>query len=151
MLLLALHDWIALGKLHDVEAVPAANPGRKRMAATLISLTPLAIGLTASALHFGRAYPAWLFCWLWISYGLLFIGELTARWTLYLFHAEPERTARYQVIKHQQIRCFGSQARPPTGPRCKHLVVHPAPPPLFIPRESAILVAPCLRTASTSQ
>jgi hypothetical protein len=94
VLFLALHDWIPLGKLNNVKAVRAANPGRKLVAATLISLTPFAIGLAASAVYFGRAYPAWLFWWLWISYGLLFVGELTAWWIPYLFHLEPERAAQ---------------------------------------------------------
>jgi len=68
------------------------------VAATLISLIPFAIGLAASAVYLGRAYPAWLFWWLWISYGLLLVGELTAWWIPYLFHPEPERAARYQVM-----------------------------------------------------
>jgi hypothetical protein len=78
VLFLALHDWIPLGTFNDVKAVREANPGRKLVAATLISLMPFAIGLAASAVYFGRAYPAWLFWWLGISYGLLFVGELTA-------------------------------------------------------------------------
>jgi len=98
VLFLGLHDWIPLGTFNDVRAVREANPGRKLLAATLISLTPFAIGLAASAVYFGRAYPAWLFWWLWISYGLLFVGELTAWWIPYLFHAEPARAARYQVM-----------------------------------------------------
>ncbi|HWO34760.1 MAG TPA: hypothetical protein VNO32_38705 [Candidatus Acidoferrum sp.] len=96
VMFLALHDWVPLGKLNDVTAVRAANPGRKPLAATLISLTPFAIGLAASAIYFGRLYPAWLLWWLWISYGLLFVGELTAWWIPYLFH--PERAARYQLM-----------------------------------------------------
>jgi hypothetical protein len=98
VLFLALHDWIPLGTFNDVKAVREANPGRKLVAATLISLIPFAIGLAASAAYFGRAYPTWLFLWLWISYGLLFVGELTAWWIPYLFHPEPERAARYQVM-----------------------------------------------------
>lgn len=98
VLFLALHDWIPLGTFNDVRAVREANPGRKLLAGTLISLTPFAIGLAASGVYFGRAYPAWLFWWLWISYGLLFVGELTAWWIPYLFHAEPARAARYQVM-----------------------------------------------------
>jgi hypothetical protein len=96
VLFLALHDWIPLGTLNDVKAVRAANPGGKLVAGTLISLTPFTIGLAASAIYFGRAYPAWLLWWLWISYGFLFVGELKAWWIPYLFHSEPERAARYQ-------------------------------------------------------
>jgi hypothetical protein len=98
VLFLALHDWIPLGTFNDVNAVREANPGRKLVTATLISLIPFAIGLAASAIYFGRAQPAWLFWWLWISYGLLFVGELTAWWIPYLFHPEPGRAARYRVM-----------------------------------------------------
>jgi hypothetical protein len=98
VLFLALHDWIPLGTLNDVKAVRVANPAPKLIAGTLISLTPFAVGLVASAIYFGRVYPAWLFWWLWISYGLLFVGELTAWWIPYLFHPEPERAARYQLM-----------------------------------------------------
>ena len=98
VLFLALHDWIPLGTFNDVKAVREANPGRKLVAATLINLIPFAIGLAASAVYFGRAYPAWLIWWLWISYILLFVGELTAWWIPYLFHPEPALSARYQVM-----------------------------------------------------
>ena len=98
VIFLALHDWVPLGKLNDVKAARAANPGRKLLAATLISLTPFAVGLAASAIYFGRLYPEWLLWWLWISYGLLFVGELTAWWIPYLIHPERERAARYQVM-----------------------------------------------------
>ena len=98
VLFLALHDWIPLGKLNDVKAVRAANPSHKLVTGTFISLTPFAIGLAGSAIYIDRAYPAWLLWWLWISYGLLFAGELTAWWIPYLFRPEPERAARYQAM-----------------------------------------------------
>lgn len=98
VLFLVLHDWIPLGRLNDVKAVRAANPVSKLIAGTMISLVPFAIGFVASALHFGRAYPSWLFWWLWISYSLLFVGELEAWWVPYLIRAEPARAERYQVM-----------------------------------------------------
>jgi hypothetical protein len=49
-------------------------------------------------LHFGRPFPHWLYMWLWISYGLLFAGQIRAWWRPYLFHSEPERAARYQIM-----------------------------------------------------
>jgi hypothetical protein len=60
VLFLALHDWIPLGSLNDVKAVRMANPIHKLVGGTLISLTPFAIGLYASAIHLGGAYPSWL-------------------------------------------------------------------------------------------
>jgi hypothetical protein len=94
VLFLALHDWIPLGSLNDVKAVRMENPIHKLVGGTLISLTPFAIGLYASAIHFGGAYPPWLIWWLWISYSLLFTGELEAWWVPYLFRSEPIRVAR---------------------------------------------------------
>jgi hypothetical protein len=98
VLFLALHDWIPLGRLNDVKGVRAANSGSKLLAATLISLAPFAVGLAASASYFGRAYPNWLYWWLWISYGFLFCGELQAWWIPYLFLSQPQRAARYRVM-----------------------------------------------------
>jgi hypothetical protein len=98
VLFLALHDWTPLGTLNDMKAVRMANPRSKLVSGTLISLTPFAIGLASTAIYLRGAYPSSLFWWLWISYGLLFVGELTAWWIPYLFHPEPERAARYQVM-----------------------------------------------------
>lgn len=98
VLFLALHDWIPLGRLNDVKAVRAANPVSKLVVGTMISLVPFAVGLVASAIHFGKVYPSWLFWWLWISYSLLFVGELEAWWVPYLFRTEATRAARYQVM-----------------------------------------------------
>jgi hypothetical protein len=98
VLFLALHDWIPLGSLNDVKAVRLANPIHKLVGGTLISLTPFAIGLCASVVYFGGAYPSWLLWWLWISYSLLFFGELKAWWVPYLFVSDPVRAARYQSM-----------------------------------------------------
>ena len=43
--------------------------------ATLIQSVPWTIGLCFSLLHFRRPYPAWLYDWLVISYGMLCIGK----------------------------------------------------------------------------
>ena len=98
VLFLALHDWIPLGRLSDVKAVRAENPVSKLIAGTMISLVPFAIGFGASAIHSRRAYPSWLVWWLWISYSLLFVGELEAWWVPYLIRAEPARAERYRVM-----------------------------------------------------
>jgi hypothetical protein len=104
----------SLGKLNDVKSVRAANPDGTLLTATLTSLAPFAIGLIASTIYFGKVYPAWLFRWLWISYGLIFVGELTAWWIPYLLRLRartsgalsgdvqrnarfPARTKRYQA------------------------------------------------------
>jgi hypothetical protein len=107
-----------------------ANPIHKLVAGTLISLTPFAIGLYASVVHFGGAYPSWLVWWLWISYSFLFIGELQAWWVPYLFRAEPIRAARYQsmfgathaFLSRTQRHSTEYPARDPSLGNARHIV-----------------------------
>jgi hypothetical protein len=130
VLFLALHDWISLGTLNDVKAGREANPGGKLAAGTIISVIPFAIGLGASGFYFARAYPDWLLWWLWISYCLLFVGELTAWWIPYFFRADPARSVRYRVMfgathaflpEHNGIR-----------PNTLHVILHAATVALLI-------------------
>jgi hypothetical protein len=95
---LFLHDWIPLGRLNDVAAVRRENSLAPLIANTLIVGGLFAFGLAASIHHYGRAYPGWLRQWLFVSYGLLFLGELRAWWIPYLNHAEPQRAARYREM-----------------------------------------------------
>jgi hypothetical protein len=98
VLFLALHDWIPLGRLNDVAAVRGEIPGRNLFIATLIPTSFFAVGLFFSIRYFGRPYPAWLNYWLWISYALLFTGEIEAWWVPYLVRPNPKRAARYQKM-----------------------------------------------------
>jgi hypothetical protein len=93
-----LHDWIPVGRLNDVVAVRSQNTTTRLVLATLINSVPFTIGLAYSLLYFERPYPRWLLYWLWISYGVIFLGELLAWWIPYFFRAEPQRAARYQVM-----------------------------------------------------
>jgi hypothetical protein len=90
--------WIPLGRLNNVAAVRSQDTGRRLVTVTLIQSVPWTIGLCFSLLHFRRPYPDWLYDWLVISYGLLFIGQIRAWWIPYLFRPEPERAARYQIM-----------------------------------------------------
>jgi hypothetical protein len=122
VIFLALHDWIPLGTLNDVKAVRATYPVPKLIAGALISLIPFAIALAASVIYLGRVYPAWLFWWLWISYGFLFYGELTAWWFPYLFRNEPERAARYQVMFGATLSFLPE--RNGISPNTLHVILH---------------------------
>jgi hypothetical protein len=94
---LFLHDWVPLGRLTNLAAVRAADSFQKRLWTTLLSGVPFAIGLWFSVVHANEfTFPYWLRAWLWISYGLLFAGELRAWWVPYLVWSDPERTARYR-------------------------------------------------------
>jgi hypothetical protein len=95
---LLLHDWIPLGRLNDPAAVRRENSLAGLIANTLIARGLFAFGLGASIHYYGSAYPGWLQGWLFVSYGLLFLGELRAWWIPYLVHAEPQRAARYRAM-----------------------------------------------------
>jgi hypothetical protein len=96
--LLWTHDWIPLERLNDVAAVRKQDSLRRLVTVTLIQSVPYSLGLAFSAWYLGAKLPGWVLDWLWISYGLLFLGELRAWWIPYLFGTAPERIARYQAM-----------------------------------------------------
>src|ERR1700720_3733286 len=93
-----IHDWIPLGRLNDVAAVRSQDTVWRLVIVTFVQSVPYSIGLFFSARSFGRPYPHWLDMWLWISYGVLFVGQIRAWWIPYLLRAEPERAARFQIM-----------------------------------------------------
>jgi hypothetical protein len=96
--ILWLHDWAPLAPLNDVAAVRAADSTRRLVIVTLVQSVPYTLGLVFSVIWRSEGFPAWLWDWLWISYGLLFIGELRAWWVPYLLRPEPQRAARYRAM-----------------------------------------------------
>ena len=119
-----VHDWIPLGRLNDVTAVRSQDTSLRLVAVTLIQSVPFTFGLLFSLLHFGRPYPHWLYMWLWISYGLIFVGQLRAWWVPYLLHAEPERAARYQIMFGKTHRFLPT--RNGLVPNTAHVMLHVA-------------------------
>ena len=98
VLFLWLHDWVPLGRMNDVKAVRSQDTTFRLVVVTLIQSLPFTIGFLFSLSYFGRLYPHWLYLWLWISYGAIFLGQIRAWWIPYLFRPEPERAARYQIM-----------------------------------------------------
>jgi hypothetical protein len=98
VLFLLLHDWVPLGRLNNLAAIRSEDSLLHRILVTLIAALPAGIGLTYSAVYFGRAYPHWLEMLLWITYGILMLGILRAWWIPYLVAPDAERAKRYQVI-----------------------------------------------------
>lgn len=96
--ILWLHDWLPLPPLNDVSAVRAADSTGRLVIVTLIQSAPYTIGLVFSLVGRPADVPGWLWYWLWISYGMLFIGELRAWWLPYLIRPEPDRAARYAAL-----------------------------------------------------
>jgi hypothetical protein len=95
---LLLHDWIPLGRLNNLAAMRGEDSLGRRIWVTLLLALPAAIGLYFSAERFGRPYPQWLWMLLWITYGLLLLGLLSAWWVPYLLAPDRERAERYKVI-----------------------------------------------------
>jgi hypothetical protein len=94
--ILWLHDWVQLGNLTDVAAVQAHDTRSRLIRVTVIQSVPFSVGLIASLIFARTGHPAWLWEWLWISYSILFIGELRAWWWPYFIQPEPDRVERYR-------------------------------------------------------
>ena len=124
VLFLWLHDWIPLGGLNDVAAVRSQDTTLRLVLVTFMQSVPFTIGLLSSVLYLGRPYPHWLYMWLWISYGLIFVGQLRAWWVPYLLHAEPERAARYQIMFGKTHRFLPT--RNGLVPNTAHVMLHVA-------------------------
>ena len=93
-----LHDRLPLGGLNNITAIRAQNTRRDLVITTIVQSLPFTIGLVASLAHLRTPFPPWLWNWLWISYGILFAGELRAWWIPYLLRPEPARAARYEAM-----------------------------------------------------
>jgi hypothetical protein len=124
VLFLVLHDWIPLGRLNDVKAARAANPGSRLFVTTLVSALPFAFGLAATLFYWGQAFPGWLFMWLWVSYALLLLGQLRAWWIPYLLVAEPARAARYDAMFGNTLAFL--PAHNGIRPNLLHILLHVA-------------------------
>ena len=122
VLFLWFHDWVPLGRLNDVTAVRSQDTSLRLVAITLIQSVPFTFGLLFCLLHLGRPYPHWLFMWLCISYGLIFVGQIRAWWIPYLFHSEPERAARYQIMFGNTHRFL--PIRNGLAPNTAHIMLH---------------------------
>lgn len=96
--ILWLHDWVPLPPLNDVAAVRGADSTARLAVVTLIQSLPYSLGLVFSLARLSGGFPGWLWGWLWISYGLLFAGELRGWWLPYLVRPEPARAARYRAM-----------------------------------------------------
>jgi hypothetical protein len=100
----AVHDWVPLGRLNDVNAVRAGEPAVRLIAVTVVSTAPFGFGVIESVTH-PLGFPTWLMTFLWISYGVATYGLLRTWWAPYLLFEEPRRAARYQAL-HGRTHAF---------------------------------------------
>lgn len=113
--ILWLHDWIPLGNLNDVAAAQAHDTRGRLIRVTLIQSVPFTIGLVASIAYAETGRPTWLWNWLWISYIILFAGELRAWWWPYLVRPEPGgRRATEPCSIGPALSCQNATAWSPT-------------------------------------
>lgn len=93
-----IHDWVPLGRLNDVAAARRQDGTSRLVAITLIQSVPYTLGLGFTAHFLGGHWPGWVRNWLWISYGLLLVGQLRAWWVPYLLQPDPVRAERYRIL-----------------------------------------------------
>jgi hypothetical protein len=119
-----LHDWVPLGKLNDVAAVRRQDPIGRLIVVTLVQSLPFTVLLFFSIRHLHGVFPGWLRTWLWILYGLLFLGQLRAWWVPYLFWPEPERAERYRAMFGNTVAFL--PIRNDMVPNAAHMLLHVA-------------------------
>ncbi len=122
--ILWLHDWLPLRPLNDVVEAQAQDSRGRLIRVTVIQSLPFTVGLVASIVFARTGHPSWVWSWLWISYAILFAGELRAWWWPYLVRPDPVRAARYRVM-------FGGTAtflpeRNGMVPNALHTILHAA-------------------------
>ncbi len=78
--------------------LPWADPLSRLIVVTIVQSLPWTIGLLVSLHAFGRPWPPLLLSWLWVSYIVLFLGQLRAWWVPYLVKPEPVRAERYRSM-----------------------------------------------------
>jgi hypothetical protein len=96
VLFIALHDWIPLGRLNNLQGIRGADTIGKLVMVTVLSTLPFALAFVASTYYAQARFPMWLMWTLWISYGSGVYGLLRAWWVPYLLVKDPARAARYQ-------------------------------------------------------
>ena len=97
VIFIALHDWIPLGKLNNLEGIRTVDTTGKLLVVTALSTLPFAIALAATIYYAASGFPMWLMWLLWISYIMGLYGMLRAWWVPYLLGGDPVRAARYQA------------------------------------------------------
>ena len=122
VLFMALHDWIPLGVLNNLDGIRASDSKARLLVVTAISTLPFAIAL-AGTVACALGVPAgWAKPWAVVSYALVIVGVLRAWWIPYLFAPNPERAVRHAV------RFAGTHAfLPPRNgirPDTLHVVFH---------------------------
>lgn len=124
LLFMALHDWVDIPPLTDLEALKKAHTFKFRLIGSLVNaglvLAPLAVTLfyRTSALPFGaRLFFA-------IIYGLLTFGTITAWWIPYfgggyLMHGDKASFEEYRNT-HAFLPAIGDNVTPNT----LHVILH---------------------------
>jgi len=92
VLILAVHDWLPLGRVNAVSHVRKRNTIVQIVSVTALQTLPFAFGLASTLIVHAGPLPGWLRGWLWISYGAMFLGQVQAWWLPFLIR--PIRAAR---------------------------------------------------------
>lgn len=85
--ILALHDWLPLGRFNTVREILPQRTVTQMLTVTLVQTLPFAFGLVCSAFYRYTPYPTWLYAWLWISYAAMFLGQVQVWWLPYIIRS----------------------------------------------------------------
>jgi hypothetical protein len=96
VLFIAVHDWLPLGRLNNLEGIRAADSRSRLLLKTALSTLPFAVGLAGSVYYYTGHFPTWLTWLLWITYGVGLYGVLRAWYLPYLVYTDVARAARYK-------------------------------------------------------
>src|SRR5271168_20816 len=94
---LALHDWVPLGRLSNLEAVRASDAPGRLLVVTAVSMLPFGAVFVVSCEYWTAPWPMWLQTWLVFTYSAAVVGAIIAWWGPYLLWRSPERAERYQT------------------------------------------------------
>jgi hypothetical protein len=101
--ILAVQDWLPLGRFNRVRTLRAERTLTQLVTVTALQTLPFVLGLLCSSFYHYTPYPSWLYGWLWISYGAFFLGQVQAWWIPYLI---PSQRGRRKSVTPNTLHLF---------------------------------------------
>jgi hypothetical protein len=100
LLILALHDWVSVAPLTDIEALSRLHSVKQRLFSTVVSSFFALIPLGFSVNFYPGPFPGAVVVCNVLLLGLLTYGTIRAWWIPYLFGSSTEHKAGFAEYKH---------------------------------------------------
>jgi len=100
---MALHDWIDIPPLTNIEELKKHHTVKERLIGSIINTSFVLIALMLTVLYASTTYPLWVAITLVTIYLLLTIGTICAWWIPYVFgssQAHKKGFAEYRNTHH---------------------------------------------------